>query len=138
MAYAVQATTHYQTCPERPPGAVLPPKKVCNLDPMASLVALVAATSGRALGREPADHLHRRRRLNEDEDDDRRHSREAHLLAIVLGVLFFATIMCVVACLVHCTISLMPNGQLARASREMSLSKVHPRAPDEDLHVKAT
>ena len=79
------------------------------------------------------------RRLNEDKDDDRRHSREAHLLAIVLGVLFFATIMCVVACLVHCTISLiaclMPNGQLARASREMSLSKVHPRAPDEDLHV---
>ena len=103
------------------------------------LVALVAATSGRALGREPADHLHRRRRLNEDEDDDRRHSREAHLLAIVLGVLFFATIMCVVACLVHCTISLiaclMPNGQLARASLEMSLSKVHPRAPDEDQHL---
>jgi len=35
MAYAVQATTHYQTYPERPPGADLPPKKVCNLDPMA-------------------------------------------------------------------------------------------------------
>ena len=27
MAYAVQATTHYQTYPERPPGADLPPKK---------------------------------------------------------------------------------------------------------------
>ena len=36
MAYAVQATTHYQTYPERPPGADLPPKKVCNLDPMAA------------------------------------------------------------------------------------------------------
>ena len=35
MAYAVQALTHYQTYPERPPGADLPPKKVCNLDPMA-------------------------------------------------------------------------------------------------------
>ena len=35
MAYAVQATTHYQTYLERPPGADLPPKKVCNLDPMA-------------------------------------------------------------------------------------------------------
>ncbi len=35
MAYAVQATTHYQTYPERPPGAHLPPKKVCNLDPTA-------------------------------------------------------------------------------------------------------
>ena len=35
MAYAVQATTHHQTYPERPPGAELPPKKVCNLDPMA-------------------------------------------------------------------------------------------------------
>ena len=34
-AYAVQALTHYQTDPERPPGADLPPKKVCNLDPMA-------------------------------------------------------------------------------------------------------
>ncbi len=29
MAYAVQATNHYQTYPERPPGADLPPKKVC-------------------------------------------------------------------------------------------------------------
>ena len=35
MAYAVQALTHYQTYPERPPGADLHPKKVCNLDPMA-------------------------------------------------------------------------------------------------------
>ena len=35
LAYAVQATTHHQTYPERPPGADLPPKKVCNLDPMA-------------------------------------------------------------------------------------------------------
>ena len=35
MAYAAQATTHYQTYPERPPGADLPPKKVCNLGPMA-------------------------------------------------------------------------------------------------------
>jgi hypothetical protein len=35
MTYAVQATTHYQTYPERPPGADLPPKKVCNLDPVA-------------------------------------------------------------------------------------------------------
>ena len=34
MAYAVQARTHYQTYLERPPGADLPPKKVCNLDPM--------------------------------------------------------------------------------------------------------
>ena len=34
-AHAVQATTHYQTYPERPPGTDLPPKKVCNLDPMA-------------------------------------------------------------------------------------------------------
>ena len=34
-AYAVQATTHNQTYPERPPGADLPPKKACNLDPMA-------------------------------------------------------------------------------------------------------
>jgi len=35
MAFAVQATTHYQTYPKRPPGADLPPKKVCNLGPMA-------------------------------------------------------------------------------------------------------
>ena len=35
MAYAAQATTHYQTYPESPPGADLPPKEVCNLDPMA-------------------------------------------------------------------------------------------------------
>ena len=35
MAYAVQATTHYQTYPERRPGADLPPEKVCNLGPMA-------------------------------------------------------------------------------------------------------
>ena len=35
MAYAVQALTHYQTYLERPPGADLPPKKVCNLGPMA-------------------------------------------------------------------------------------------------------
>ena len=34
-AHAVQATTHYQTYLERPPGADPPPKKVCNLDPMA-------------------------------------------------------------------------------------------------------
>ena len=34
-AYAAQATTHYQTYPEKPPGADLPPKKVGNLDPMA-------------------------------------------------------------------------------------------------------
>ena len=34
-AYAVQALTHHQTYPERPPGADQPPKKVCNLDPMA-------------------------------------------------------------------------------------------------------
>ena len=34
-AHALQALTHYQTYPERPPGADLPPKKVCNLDPMA-------------------------------------------------------------------------------------------------------
>ena len=96
-----------------------------------SLFLLASGASGR--------RFRENRRLNEDEDDDRRHSREAHLLAIVLGVLFFATIMCVIACLVHCTISLiaclMPNGQLARASREMSLSKVHPRAPDEDQHL---
>ena len=32
----MQATTNYQTYPERPPGADLPPKKVCNLDPMAA------------------------------------------------------------------------------------------------------
>ena len=36
LAYAVQATTHYQTYPERLPGADLPPKKVSNLDPMAA------------------------------------------------------------------------------------------------------
>ena len=35
MAYAVQALTHYQAYLERPPGADLPPQKVCNLDPMA-------------------------------------------------------------------------------------------------------
>ena len=34
-AHAVQVTTRHQTYPERPPGADLPPKKVCNLDPMA-------------------------------------------------------------------------------------------------------
>ena len=34
-AYAAQATTHYQTYPERPPGADLPRKKVGNLGPMA-------------------------------------------------------------------------------------------------------
>ena len=34
-AYAAQATTHYQTYPERPPGADRPPKKGCNLGPMA-------------------------------------------------------------------------------------------------------
>ena len=34
-AYAVRATTHHQTYPERPPGADLSPQKVCNLDPMA-------------------------------------------------------------------------------------------------------
>ena len=33
--YAAQTATHYQTYPERPPGADLPPKKVCNLGPMA-------------------------------------------------------------------------------------------------------
>ena len=31
----MQATTYYQTYPVRPPGADLPPKKVCNLGPMA-------------------------------------------------------------------------------------------------------
>jgi hypothetical protein len=35
MAYAVQALTHNQTYLGRPPGADLPPKKVCNFDPMA-------------------------------------------------------------------------------------------------------
>ncbi len=35
MACAVQALTHYQTYPERLTGADQPPKKVCNLDPMA-------------------------------------------------------------------------------------------------------
>ena len=35
MACAVQALTHYQTYPEGPPGADLPPKKVSNLGPMA-------------------------------------------------------------------------------------------------------
>ena len=35
MAYAAQATTHYQTYPGGSPGADLHPKKVCNLDPMA-------------------------------------------------------------------------------------------------------
>ena len=34
-AYAGQALTHYQTYPERRPGADLPPKKACNLVPMA-------------------------------------------------------------------------------------------------------
>ena len=34
-AHAVQALTHYQTYPERPPGAEQPPKKVSYLDPMA-------------------------------------------------------------------------------------------------------
>ena len=33
-AHAVSATTRHQTYPERPPGADLLPKKVCNLDPM--------------------------------------------------------------------------------------------------------
>ena len=32
----MQATPRHQTYPERPPGADLPPKKVCNLDPMAA------------------------------------------------------------------------------------------------------
>jgi hypothetical protein len=36
MTYAVQATTHHQTYPERLPRADLPPKKACNLDPMAT------------------------------------------------------------------------------------------------------
>ena len=31
----MQATPRHQTYLERPPGADLPPKKVCNLDPMA-------------------------------------------------------------------------------------------------------
>ena len=35
MVYAVQALTHYQTYPEGPPGADLPPKKVVYLGPMA-------------------------------------------------------------------------------------------------------
>ena len=35
MTYAVQATTHYQTYPERPPGADLPAQKLFYLDPMA-------------------------------------------------------------------------------------------------------
>ena len=35
MAYAVRALTHYQTYRERPPGADLRPKKVCNLALMA-------------------------------------------------------------------------------------------------------
>ena len=38
-AHAASATTHVyfrpQSDPERPPGADLPPKEVCNLDPMA-------------------------------------------------------------------------------------------------------
>ena len=42
MACAVQALTHYQAYPERPPGADLPPKKVCNLDPIAPSSANVA------------------------------------------------------------------------------------------------
>ena len=46
MAYAVQARTHYQTYLERPPGADLPPKKVCNLDPMAPRSLYVAHCSG--------------------------------------------------------------------------------------------
>ncbi len=35
MAFAAQATAHYQTYPGGRPRADLPPKKVCNLDPMA-------------------------------------------------------------------------------------------------------
>jgi hypothetical protein len=35
MACAVQALTHYQAYPERPPGADLHPQKVNNLGPMA-------------------------------------------------------------------------------------------------------
>ena len=34
-AYAVQATPRHQTYLQRPPGADLPPEKVCNLGPMA-------------------------------------------------------------------------------------------------------
>ena len=37
------ALTHYQTYPERPPGADLPPKKVCNLGPMAPRSRMTAA-----------------------------------------------------------------------------------------------
>ena len=40
MAYAVQATTHHQTYPERPPGAKLRPKKVNNLEHAATLLSL--------------------------------------------------------------------------------------------------
>ena len=46
MAYAVQATTHYQTYPKRPPGADLPPKKVCNLDLMAPFPSKTPITRG--------------------------------------------------------------------------------------------
>ena len=36
MACAVQAFTHYQTYPERSPGADLPPQNVCNVVRVAS------------------------------------------------------------------------------------------------------
>ena len=61
-AHAVQATTHYQTYPERPPGADLPPKKVCNLDPMAPVPGKNAtrpSSRARSSGEEPASPRHR-------------------------------------------------------------------------------
>ena len=50
----MRALTHYQTYPERPPGADLPPKKVCNLGPMAPRPngITVSAVETRAFHRE--------------------------------------------------------------------------------------
>ena len=65
-------------------------------------------------------------------------------MAIVLGVLFFATIMCVVACLVHCTISLiaclMPNGQLGLPAAATERVEGHyvrrpPHPPDDESYA---
>ena len=49
MAYAVQALTHYQTYPEKPPGADLPPQKLCNMGPMAPCAEKRTAGSYREL-----------------------------------------------------------------------------------------
>ena len=61
MAYAVQATTHYQTYPERPPGADLPAQKLFYLDPMAPRPTVPSSVDENWAGVDMMYHLDGRR-----------------------------------------------------------------------------